>query len=341
MARRRKRTTAPQALFGLILVLVVVIASFSGLSHLLAVSPVLAGVGLVLAVIGALALLVWFAGRQRLRATTLAQLLALSPSGFEQAVADLLRELGYKDVRRTGGAGDLNVDVWCHDPHGARVAVQCKRYAPSHRVGSPEVQTFIGMIFQHHGADRGWFVTTSSFTEHALRLANQHQIVPVDGAALVKLILDARARREAQRARTPRLLRAPVVALALPLGLVLLGGAAVSEAPAPATRPLASLSVATPAVAPSAVAAASPAAPTSPTPTAPAVTQLRVGNTGGQGVYLRRTPVMSDRMQAYPDGTELQLIGPDVDAGGVHWRHVAAPDGAQGYVPADYVVEAG
>src|SRR5436190_23998912 len=112
MARRRKSTTSPQAIFGLILV-GTVIASFSGLSHLLAVSPILAGAGLILALIGTIALLVWFAGRQRLRATTITQLLALSPTGFEQAVADLLRELGYKDVRRTGGAGDLNVDIWC------------------------------------------------------------------------------------------------------------------------------------------------------------------------------------------------------------------------------------
>ncbi|MBV9543294.1 MAG: hypothetical protein JOY61_02835 [Chloroflexi bacterium] len=81
--------------------------------------------------------------------------------------------------------------------------------------------------------------------------------------------------------------------------------------------------------------------PTAPTPTIPAATHVVVGNTGGQGVYLRRTPVMNDRMQAYPDGTDLQIIGPDVDAGGIHWRHVAAPDGAQGFVPSEFVLENG
>jgi hypothetical protein len=50
---------------------------------------------------------------------------------------------------------------------------------------------------------------------------------------------------------------------------------------------------------------------------------------------------MSDRMKAYADGSKLRVIGADVDAGGVHWRHVAAPDGAQGYVPSDYVSDGG
>jgi hypothetical protein len=66
---------------------------------------------------------------------------------------------------------------------------------------------------------------------------------------------------------------------------------------------------------------------------------LVVANTDGQGVYLRRTPNMSDRLKAYPDGTKLNIVGSDVEAGGVHWRHVTAPDGTEGYVPADYVSE--
>ena len=61
-----------------------------------------------------------------------------------------------------------------------------------------------------------------------------------------------------------------------------------------------------------------------------------VGNTGGIGVFLRRTPLAADRVKAYPDNTRLAVISPDVEAEGRIWRHVRAPDGVEGYVPAQY-----
>ena len=64
-----------------------------------------------------------------------------------------------------------------------------------------------------------------------------------------------------------------------------------------------------------------------------------VGNTGGIGVFLRRTPQATDRLKAYPDNTRLAVIGPDVGAEGRSWRHVRAPDGLEGYVPAQYTSE--
>src|SRR6266508_6878372 len=56
-----------------------------------------------------------FAGSRRFRYETLSQLLQLSPTGFEDAVADLLSESGYTQVRRVGGSGDLAADVLCRD----------------------------------------------------------------------------------------------------------------------------------------------------------------------------------------------------------------------------------
>jgi len=66
---------------------------------------------------------------------------------------------------------------------------------------------------------------------------------------------------------------------------------------------------------------------------------LWVGNTDGQGVYVRKTPVMADRVRAYPDGTPLTIVGDDVDGDGQHWKHVKTPDGLEGYVPAMYTVD--
>lgn len=64
-----------------------------------------------------------------------------------------------------------------------------------------------------------------------------------------------------------------------------------------------------------------------------------VANTGGEGVYLRRTPHLADRDTAYTDGTRLVAISADVEGDGQTWHHVRAPDGKTGYVPAQYTNE--
>jgi hypothetical protein len=87
-------------------------------------------------------------------------------------------------------------------------------------------------------------------------------------------------------------------------------------------------------------AAAAPTATAAPKPTATSeATQSNtvwVGNTDGEGVYLRKTPLMSDHLAAYPDGTPLTIVGDDVDGDGHHWKHVKTPDGVEGYVPSEY-----
>ena len=64
-----------------------------------------------------------------------------------------------------------------------------------------------------------------------------------------------------------------------------------------------------------------------------------VGNTGGDGVYIRRTPDMEDRVKAWPDGTEMIEIGDVVTVDGRTWRNVRDPDGFEGFVPAQHLVE--
>jgi hypothetical protein len=63
-----------------------------------------------------------------------------------------------------------------------------------------------------------------------------------------------------------------------------------------------------------------------------------VGNTDGEGVFIRKTPSMDDKVRAYSDGTALTVIGDDVDGDGQHWKHVRTPDGLEGYVPSQYTV---
>jgi hypothetical protein len=84
-----------------------------------------------------------------------------------------------------------------------------------------------------------------------------------------------------------------------------------------------------------------PATAAPPTATRPfAGKNYVVANTGGDGVYLRKSTNLEDRDTAYPDGTILVQIGPDVEANGLTWRHVRTPDDKTGYVPAQYTEEA-
>ena len=80
----------------------------------------------------------------------------------------------------------------------------------------------------------------------------------------------------------------------------------------------------------------------SPVPSAPAApaqpTTLRIANTDGLGAFLRRTPNLDDQLRAWPDNTELTVIGPDTTANGLVWKHVQDPAGNQGWIPAQYTV---
>lgn len=125
--------------------------------------------------------------RKRMRVGTLGEFLTLSSAEFEEAVADILRGKGYRKVSVTGGAGDLQADIVAQDPRRRSVIVQCKRYSPDKKIGSREIQSFIGMAHVHHGAADGMFVTTSSYTVPAIQLAKRHGIRLVDGNELVAM----------------------------------------------------------------------------------------------------------------------------------------------------------
>ena len=114
----------------------------------------------------------------------------LSPKDFEFAMGDLLRLQGYRDVMRTGRAGDLCVDLTAIARDGKRIVAQCKRYAPERPVGSPDVQTFLGMVEIHHHVPMGLYFTTSSYTREATRLAAAHpnRLHLYDGDDLVQMV---------------------------------------------------------------------------------------------------------------------------------------------------------
>lgn len=137
-----------------------------------------------------LCLAVWLLARRgrRIRSLTTALTVggwyAMSPAGFEVAVAQLLSLRGFTRVRVVGRSGDEGTDILAVDEAGRRVVVQAKRWAMSAKVGSVAIQNLLGAAAIRH-ADRAMLVTTAGFTPAALDLADRMDVDLIDGAALV------------------------------------------------------------------------------------------------------------------------------------------------------------
>ncbi len=102
--------------------------------------------------------------------------------------------MGYKGTNGqsvvTQKSNDGGIDgIINQDPLGLRtVYVQVKRYSEKNVVGSPEINSFFGAL-RRKQADRGVFITTSSFTNDARDAAKQLNIALVDGEMLTNLMI--------------------------------------------------------------------------------------------------------------------------------------------------------
>ncbi len=118
----------------------------------------------------------------------------VSPSGFEHLVVGLLSRMGYGDGRVVGQSGDLGIDaILNQDALGLeKVYVQAKRHTGS-QVGEPDIRNFSGSLVKH-GATRGVFITTSTFsstarqTAQTISLGNQF-IRLIEGKELADLMI--------------------------------------------------------------------------------------------------------------------------------------------------------
>lgn len=65
---------------------------------------------------------------------------------------------------------------------------------------------------------------------------------------------------------------------------------------------------------------------------------VRVAGTDGVGVSIRNRPgTAAQRVSVAAEGARLQVVGPDADADGRTWKNVRGPDGATGWVAAQYL----
>jgi restriction system protein len=133
-----------------------------------------------------------------LRDELLQRVLQNTPSFFEGVIVELLVAMGYGGSLRDaatqlGRSGDGGVDgVISEDRLGLdRVYVQAKRYALGNAVGRPEVQAFVGSLVGL-GATKGVFVTTSTFSSHAVEFVRHlsQRIVLIDGSQFADLMIE-------------------------------------------------------------------------------------------------------------------------------------------------------
>jgi len=84
-----------------------------------------------------------------------------------------------------------------------------------------------------------------------------------------------------------------------------------------------------------------PTATAAPEPTAEPVEYVRVANTGGQGIILRREPSpTAPRVAARAENTVLRVVGPDTTVGGRVWRQLEDAQGNRGWTPGEFLVPA-
>ncbi len=112
-----------------------------------------------------------------------AELCRLSGTEFEEYLAGLFQQLGYR-VELTTTSGDYGADLLL-SKQGQRIAVQAKCYSGS--VGVSAVQEALaGMAY--YQCQSAWVVTTGNFTPNAIELAKKSNARLVESTELGKWI---------------------------------------------------------------------------------------------------------------------------------------------------------
>lgn len=137
------------------------------------------------------------AAHAALAAELIATVKACEPEFFERLVVQLLLKMGYGGSRQEAGravgrSGDGGIDGIINEDRLGLDAIylQAKRWEGS--VGEGPIRDFKGAL-DAKGAQKGVFITTSSFTSAAIeaaRTSRSYKIVLIDGARLAELMIE-------------------------------------------------------------------------------------------------------------------------------------------------------
>lgn len=125
----------------------------------------------------------------------LQRLSEMNPYKFEELIVNLMRKIGIK-MDTTSKTGDSGIDGigYLRTPElmTYKIVLQTKRFTKGPVTG-PDISNFAGTI-SGHNADRGIFVTTSTYTNDAVSRSRQgaNLITLVDGDELVDLLFEYR-----------------------------------------------------------------------------------------------------------------------------------------------------
>lgn len=123
------------------------------------------------------------------------RILECHPKFFESLVVNLLLEMGYgvdeQSGRVSGKPHDGGIDgVIYEDRLGlSKIYIQAKRYEPGNTIGRQVLQSFVGAMENVH---KGVFITTSAFTNEAVKYAEKQQqksLKLIDGDLLAELMI--------------------------------------------------------------------------------------------------------------------------------------------------------
>lgn len=115
------------------------------------------------------------------------EIMSLSGRDFEILIGNLYKDAGF-DVELTPASADKGFDLILLKS-GIKYYVECKRYKLGSKVGRPELQKFYGAVIAND-AHKGFFVTTSNFTQQAKEFAGivSEKLELINGSQLKKLI---------------------------------------------------------------------------------------------------------------------------------------------------------
>ena len=116
---------------------------------------------------------------------------------FEELCEALFNEISL-DARCTEFGADGGIDIKLYDKNSPDTLVaiaQCKAW--SNPVGVKEIREFYGVMVAAK-INKAYFVTTSSFTEDAIRFSKSSEVTLINGVTLLKLIASRSPEKSAQ-----------------------------------------------------------------------------------------------------------------------------------------------
>jgi SNF2 family DNA or RNA helicase len=118
------------------------------------------------------------------------KLYEITPSRFEHLVKELMRSLGYPNVKVTGRKGDGGIDVIStrNTSEGVvRVVAQCKRYRGT--IGVEVARELRGAMTADENIQKGFLVTTSDFTSECIRFCERSGVItPISGLQVANYV---------------------------------------------------------------------------------------------------------------------------------------------------------